>query len=231
VRPDKVKPIYQSCIPSEAREDVVQRHRDGSKARCSYYLGADCVGWRLFEESGVCTLEVPLLGGKQHGVIYSWHESGALEAAEPWVSGLAHGVAAQWDESGALVGTYEMVNGTGLDLWWHHRFEGPGYFLAEARYMVGGQRTGYEWWLNEDGGSVHEETHWLLDAAHGVHRQWREGGALVESFPKFFVHGDEVERAAYEEQAAQDERLPRYRKAEDEPSREFPREVRRLLRR
>lgn len=226
-----MKPIYQSDISGKAREEVVQRHGTGSKARCNYLLGSDCVGWRQFEENGVCTLEVPLAGGKQHGVVYSWFESGSLMAAEPWLNGLAHGTSAQWDEQGVLVGTYEMANGTGLDLWWHRCFEGPGHFLAEARYMVGGERTGYEWWLNEDGGSVHEETHWLRDAAHGIHRQWGQGGALLKGFPKFFIAGEEVDRAAYEEHSAHGPTLPHYRAAEDEPSRTFPKAIRRSLRR
>jgi antitoxin component YwqK of YwqJK toxin-antitoxin module len=226
-----VKQSYRSDIPSDAREEVVKRHPNGAKARCDYFDGSDHVGWRQFEADGVCILEVPLLGGKQHGTMYTWFESGELMAAEPWVDGREHGIARQWDRADSLVGSYEMVRGTGIDLWWHERFEGPGHFLAEARYLLDGDRHGYEWWINEDQASVSEESHWHHGQAHGIHRQWRDGGRLCKGFPKFFVAGTEVQPSAYNACLANDPSLPPFRKADDDPTREFPEEVKRALRR
>jgi len=229
-RTEDAEPVHRSDIPADAREEVVRRHPSGSRARSRWFVGSSLVGWRQFEEDGVCVLEVPIREGEQHGVLYTWSPSGALESAEPWVHGRAHGVARQWDETGTLVGSYEMVRGTGIDLWWHERFDGPGHYLSEARYYVDGELHGFEWWIREDQESLDEECHWLRSRRHGIHRMWR-GLKLDHGFPKFLVDDEEVGRGAYEATRARDPALLVYREADDRPSRTFPEEVRRALRR
>lgn len=137
----------------------MRRHANGSRARSSWFAGSSLVGWRPFDEDGACMLEVPVREGEQHGVLYTWFPSGALESAEPWVNGRAHGLARPWDATGAFVGSYEMVRGTGIDLWWRQRFDAPGHYLSEARYDVDGELHGFEWWIREDQESLDEESH------------------------------------------------------------------------
>jgi hypothetical protein len=75
-------------------------------------------------------------------VQYRWDELGFLISAEPYEAGLAHGIAKQWHQ-GQLIGSYTMVHGTGLDLWWQS--SDRLIWLSEARYYRDGYRDGFEW--------------------------------------------------------------------------------------
>lgn len=63
--------------------------------------------------------EVPLRGGRRHGVVRRWHRNGTLASEEPFENGLLHGVCRQWDENGKLLGTFTMERGTGIQRAWH----------------------------------------------------------------------------------------------------------------
>lgn len=181
------------------------------------------MGRRAFHESGEPMGEWPTKSGHAHGVQLRWDEPGELLSAEPYRDGLPHGIARQWDQ-GELIGTYRMVRGTGLDLWWQRGGDGKRY-LAEARYLVRGDREGYEWWINDDQRSVYEESHFRAGLPHGIERQWSPTGRLRRGYPKYWVEGRQVTKRAYLAACDRDPTLPPFREQDQSPRRRFPREV------
>jgi hypothetical protein len=101
--------------------------------------------------------------------------------------------------------------------------------LAEVRFVLKGQRHGFEWWLNEDQRSVYQERHWSLDDAHGIEREWNEKGTLRPGFPKFYVRDRRVTRKVYERERVRDRSLPPYRIEDNQPQRGFPPVIARRL--
>jgi antitoxin component YwqK of YwqJK toxin-antitoxin module len=222
---------YDTDIPLDAEERVIERHGNHSKRVCEYYLGNDCVGRRDFESDGTLIMEIPLRGGRRHGTVYCWCPfSGELESAEPYVNGLAHGTARQWAEDGSLVGTYEMDQGSGIDFWWHHPFEGEEHFLSEVHHFRSGLPHGWEWWIDEDQRSVHEERHWHAGELHGIERIWGSDGFLEDGYPRFYLGGRVTSREEYDAAATSDGALPPYRESDDNPYRVFPDVVRAKMR-
>ena len=216
---------YRSSIPPDAQERVIETYESGAKRQSDFFLDAELVGRRYYFETGELEDETPFRNGRMHGVEYRWHEPGVLLSTERWVDGLPHGTAKQWLD-GKLVGTYEMVRGTGIDLWWGKRFEDDAVVLAEARYLVNGQRHGFEWWIDQDQKSVHEESHFWHGEPHGIERQWNSEGRLRRGFPKYFVGGKKVAKRQYTAACKKDPTLPLYRAADDRPVRRFPPEIR-----
>jgi hypothetical protein len=79
-----------------------------------------------------------------------------------------------------------MKHGTGLDLWRVKDNWGHGrVFLSEARYLKEGNFHGFEWWLNEDQKSVHDEHHFWENLQHGVQRSWNSQGRLRRGYPRY----------------------------------------------
>lgn len=74
---------------------------------------------KSFYRNGQLREEVPLRGGRRHGVVRHWHRNGTLASEEPFENGLLHGVCRQWDENGKLLGTFTMEHGTGIQRAWH----------------------------------------------------------------------------------------------------------------
>ncbi len=168
---------YRSSIPKVAKEHILATYIAGpQKYKSEYRLGRKVVGVRYFENSGALQSEVPLKDGKRLGTVY-FFEQGAVVWSEPHSNGFAHGTARQWSESGDLIGTYNMKRGTGLDLWRCERIGETGsIYLSEARYLKDGMYHGFEWWLNEDQRSVHNECHFWRDHKHGIERVWNVEG-------------------------------------------------------
>jgi hypothetical protein len=92
-----------------------------------------------------------------------------------------------------------------------------------------GQPHGFEWWLNEDQASVHEERHWRAGQKHGIERDWDLKGRLRRRYPKYFVAGQQVTHRQYIKAVAKDASLPPFRKAENRPRRVFPAVIARHL--
>lgn len=74
---------------------------------------------RQLYRNGQLRQEVPLVDGKRHGVVRTWHRNGAPAAEECYRNGLLDGVSRQWTEAGGLLGKFEMKDGTGLQREWH----------------------------------------------------------------------------------------------------------------
>ena len=218
---------YRSSIPKEAKEHILATHRAGpQKHKAEYVLGGKVVGIRQFDEKGFLQFECPLRDGITHGTLYHF-EDGRVMFTERYVDGLAHGTARQWSSDGELIGTYTMKRGTGLDLfrakdnWGHGRV-----YLSEARYLKEGRWHGFEWWLNEDQKSVHDEHHFWENLQHGIQRSWNSKGLLRRGYPRYWVRNTRVTKRQYLSQCSHDSTLPPYRKQDDLPARTFPPEVR-----
>ena len=216
-------PRYRSSIPKLATERVLARYPSGAKQRAEYLLGPDLVGTRHFHETGEPSSETPLKQGRPHGLTYRWDMPGVLLSTEPYVDGLPHGTARQW-ENGQLLGTYDMVHGTGVDLWWGRHPDGE-RFLAEARYLRDGHREGFEWWIHDDQRRVYEERHCRRGELHGIERVWDMEGRLRRGYPKYWVNGAQVSKRAYVSGCRRDATLPPFRDHEGAPERRFPPEI------
>jgi hypothetical protein len=225
------KPSFKSSIPAGARPRIVRQHPSGAKERVDFVLAGKVVGYRLFDAAGELIHDCGLRDGKPHGTAYRLDQPGIVLSATTYKDGLEHGLARQWSADGKrLIGSYRMRNGTGIDLWWQETFtDPPSPYLAEVRYVMRGHLHGYEWWLNEDQRSVHEERHWRDGKLHGIEREWNRKGRLKRGFPRFFVAGARVGRSAYERAADEDPSLPKLRRVEDSNRRAFPPEVERRL--
>jgi len=217
---------YRSSIPKTAKERILATHRTGKeKYKAEYFVDGNVVGIRYFDQSGQIELERPLKDGLFHGMLYSF-EDGVVISAEPYRNGLAHGLAKQWSFDGELIGTYTMKHGTGLDLWRCKKNWGDKrVFLAEARFLKDGKWHGFEWWLNEDQKSVHDEQHFWENLQHGVQRSWNCRGRLRRGYPRYWVEGRQVSKRDYLRARTNDPSLPPVRESDNRPRRKFPSEV------
>jgi antitoxin component YwqK of YwqJK toxin-antitoxin module len=206
----------------------VSRFENGAKLRAEYLVGGKVVGSREFHETGELAFERPLKEGRVHGTEYRWDCPGELLSEEPYVKGLPHGTARQW-LGGKLIGSYTMVRGTGIDLWWQEREDGSVY-LSEVYPLRDGRPHGFEWWLNEDQETVCIERHYWEGKPHGIWREWNSRGRLCRGFPEYYVGGVKVTRPQYLRAAREDPTLPPFREEDNEPRRRFPPEIARHLR-
>jgi antitoxin component YwqK of YwqJK toxin-antitoxin module len=214
---------YRSSIPETATEQVVERYETGQPKRAAYRRDGVVVGVRFFHEDGAPSFESPLLEGRLHGVQYRWDHPGVLLSAEPFAEGLPHGTAMQWADDGTLVGSYTMIRGTGLDLWWG--CSGGQRSLSEARSLHNGLRHGFEWWIHPSQDRVTEERHCWEGQLHGSERQWNRAGRLQRGYPRYYVHGQRVDKRHYLRACSRHPELPPFRASDNLPQRSFPPEV------
>lgn len=221
-------PRYRSFIPKTAIERVLTWHPNGVKHRVEYLVGDEVVGERHFFETGEPCSEKPLRRGKTHGTEYDWYEPGVLTFAEPYVEGLPHGTARQWID-GKLVGTFKMVHGTGIDLWWQLDEDGTRR-LTEVCYFRDGRPDGFRWWLVDEERRVFWESHYRQGQLHGVEREWNLGRwRLKRGFPKYWVNDEQVSKRAYLAACKRDPTLPPFREEDNAPERQFPPEIEKVL--
>ena len=214
---------YRSSIPKAARERIVATFINSPKKyKAEYVLHGKVVGIRFFHETGDLQDEYPLRNGVKHGIVYRSDVPGKLLSAEPYSDGLPHGVAKQWSDDGRLIGTYTMKHGTGLDLWWcGAHLENRSPYLSEARYLKGGERHGFEWWL-KDQRSVWVERHFQEDRMHGIEREWNERGTLRRGYPRYWVNGRRVTKRQYLRECVKDASLPHFSSSRQSASEELP---------
>jgi hypothetical protein len=215
---------YKTFIPAEAQERIVGPCASGEGKRVEYWWNDELVGIREFDAEGQLGFECPLRAGVIHGMRYRWDRPGALTAAEPWKNGVPHGTAYQWGEDGRVIGSYTLDEGSGLDLWWQEWSDGS-VNLAEVHCMQAGRAHGFEWWLNDDQQSVHEERHWADGDRHGIEREWNSEGRLARGYPRYWVRGERVTKRQYMKAAAADPSLPPFRIEDNRPERAFPPEM------
>jgi hypothetical protein len=204
--------FYLSSISSQATEHVLARYPSGVKQRAEYCRGETVVGFRSFYETGELQNESSIQNGVSHGVQYRWDELGFLISAEPYEAGLAHGIAKQWHQ-GQLIGSYTMVYGTGLDLWWQS--SDRLIWLSEARYYRDGYRDGFEWWINHDQCSIYQECHFQKGLSHGIEREWNLKGRLRRGFPKYWINDQQVTKRQYLAACKLDPTLPPFRESDN----------------
>jgi antitoxin component YwqK of YwqJK toxin-antitoxin module len=218
---------YRSSIPKEAKERILATWLTRrQKYMAEYVLNRKIVGYRRFDENGLLEFEHPQKNGVTHGTLYHC-ENGLVTFAEHYSNGFAHGTGKQWSYDGELIGTYTMKHGTGLDLWRVKNDWGDGrVYLAEARFLKDGKWHGFEWWLNEDQKSVHDEHHFWENMQHGIERSWNSQGGLRRGYPRYWVKNMRVTKRKYLRECTNDSNLPLYREQDNLPARKFPAEVR-----
>lgn len=217
---------YSSSIPDAAQERVTACFiASQRKFRAEYVLAGKVVGVRQYHETGDLEGEWPLKDGLLHGIQYRCDVPGNVLSAEPYFNGLPHGVAKQWSDHGKLIGTYWMVHGTGIDLWWCERADGRRVYLSEARYLKDGKLNGFEWWLNEDQHSVIEELHFKNGQKHGIGRRWNQNGRLSRGYPQYWINDRRVTRRQYSRECHRDSSLPHFREKDNRPQRSFPKDI------
>ena len=209
---------YRSDIPPEAVEEVLERFPSGARKTSRYLVGDEVVGARSFFEAGPVELETPRREGLRHGTEYQWDDTGTLRSATPYRRGLENGTSRQWGPDGTLIGTYDMVDGTGVDVWRTVDTEGAVH-VSEIRHYRNGERHGIEWLVNDDQRSVHREMSYRDGVEHGILREWDLDGRLAPGRPVFYFLGREVSPEEYREHSAHDPSLPPYRESDDHPAR------------
>ena len=222
---------YRSSIPKAAQERVASNHiSTRNKQRVEYLLDGEIVGVRWFDENGVMNSEVPWKNGLIHGNVYHFDGSEGEELrvtfVEPYRNSLAHGTARQWSAyDGKPIGTYTMKRGCGVDLWRIETYSGKSAYLHEVRFIKGGNWHGFEWWLEEDQKSVHQEAHFWENMQHGIRREWNHEGKLKRGFPQYWVDNIRATKRQYLRACAKDQNLPILRAIDNFPQRSFPPEV------
>jgi hypothetical protein len=229
---------HKSDIPADAKEEMIgsyseeQRHSSGGvfhpEVR-AYRIARKIVGYRYYNADGVLINETPMKDGKKHGHELTWDDDGTLLSVEPYWDGKCHGTAKQYGRDGRVIGTYKMVHGTGYDLWRNMSFHGPSYYVCEIHSVRNGLLHGFVWWLNDDEKSVWDEKHWYEGKSHGINREWNFAGKLRRGYPKYWVRDEAVTKRQYVAAARKDATLPPFRPKDNSPKREFPPEIRRLL--
>jgi hypothetical protein len=225
----------KSDIPACAEERIIRQYEDkrtehGGVVNLEtreYTIAGKVVGWRSYDSEGRLVTETPLKDGKKHGRQIFWNEDGTIDFIEPFFEGKVHGTAKQYQE-GKLIGTYTMVHGTGYDVWRGHRGDGV-IVVSEIHPMRDGLPHGFEWWLNQDQRSVYEEKHWFNGKWHGIEREWNSENKLRRGYPKYWIRGEAVTKRRYIAAGRKDATLPPFRRKDHSPKREFPPEIRRLL--
>lgn len=210
-------------IPAQAHEVILDTWETGAKKTAEYLLDAQRVGYRSWDEMGQCNMEYGLRDDRMHGLFRTWHENGQLCELAWYDYGKEHGTMRQYDANGTLIGTYTMVHGTGIDLW----FAQPGV-ITEERHLQDGARHGYERWWTGDNKTISEESHFWQGIEHGIFRQWNEAGRLRRGYPRYFVAGQRVSRRQYARACRHDPTLPRISADENRPTRQLSDEVQQI---
>ncbi len=205
---------YPSDIPEGVDERLLTLDEYGDTVHACFVAGEE-IARRIRDETGAVIEEVMMSGGIRQGSLRRWFSNGILRFKTHFETGKEHGVARQFGIDGALLGTYEMSNGTGLDIWWHENGK-----IAEERHIVDGLHHGCKLWWNEDGMQVYTERFWQRGRLHGVVREWQEDGRLRPGYPEYYIRSKKVRPAEYAEAAESDPSLIRYHKEHDTPSRE-----------
>ena len=233
----------KSDIPAGVKERVVRPYKEKRSEAKNKWIGAssliqleirecilrgEVVGQRAYDAEGRLSIETALKNGKKHGREFNWNDDGSLLSVEPYFDGSVHGTAKQYDHCGRVVGTYKMVHGTCYDVWRNQISDGPVY-VSEIYSNLNGSLHGFVWWLNQDQKSVHEEKHWHEGLLHGIEREWTFEGKLRRGYPKYWVLNKAVTKRQYLAAARKDPTLPPFRRKDNSPKREFPPEIRRLL--
>lgn len=207
-------------IPAEAHEVIRETWDNGTNKTTEYFLDGQLIGVRYWNETGQLEMEHGIRDKQWHGFYRTWHENGHLHEMAWYENGKEHGTTEQYDEHGNLIGTYSMVHGTGIDLW----FVEPGV-LAEERHYQDGERHGYERWWDGNNQTIGQEGHFWHGVEHGIFREWNQAGRLRRGYPQYFVAGQRVSKRQYERACRQDPTLPPFKAEENSPTRELPEKV------
>jgi len=211
---------HKPVISKNAREKVIDRYDDGSKKSAYYFINRKKIGYRYWEEDGALFMEYGIKDGLKHGLFKTYHANGQILEEAHYVKGKEHGTERQYDKEGILIGSYQIIHGTGLDLWFWSRG-----LLGEERYCKEGHRHGPErWW--KDRKNISKEGYYKLDIPHGIFRKWNEKtNKLRKGYPQYFVNGEKVIKRVYLGNCEMDSELPKFRENENKPYRKLPKEA------
>ena len=210
---------YRSSIPKSATGVVEETFDCGAKKSAFFLLTGNKVGYRMWNESGELEFEYGMRNGKKHGREYNFFENGQPHEVTPYRNGTIHGTGKQWSIDGKVVITYNLINGTGLDLWCGHEKD----TLSEEHYWPKDGELGYHRDWNEDEKAVHIEYYFFYGKGyHGIWREWNTDGKLRRGFPQYWVNDGRVTKRQYLKASEMDGTLPPYRPEENRPIRKLP---------
>lgn len=90
--------------------------------------------WRSWYQDGQLQSEVHFEKGRKVGVARYWHPNGQLRQVIPYNDqGLPDGTVKWWNSKGKLLETSQMVDGTGIDYYFHTN----GQVRARVKYVKG----------------------------------------------------------------------------------------------
>jgi hypothetical protein len=222
----------KSDIPPNVTEVVIREYREEDSfiyprlTQC--ILDDQVVGQRAYDRDGNLTIETPMKNGKKHGREFIWSDDGTLESVEPYVEGKLHGLVQQYSRNGKVIGTYRFIQGSGFDIW-RHELEDGTIGISEIHGLHDGLPHDYEWWLRVDQHSISHERYWHKGMVHGIERMWNDKGRLKRGYPKFWIQGQTVNKRVYLKATKQDQTLPPFQEKDNEPERQFPTEIEKLL--
>ncbi len=203
-------------IPAEAEERIEETFASGTPKLASYWIADIQIGRRFWDMDGMLGLEYRMHGEHMHGLFRRW-DAGILTHETAYRDGKEHGTARQYDQHGTMIGSYTMIDGTGLDLWFY-----AAGVLAEERACHDGALHGFERWWNDDNATIYQESHFWHGQEHGVFRRWNAHGRLARGYPQYFIKGRKVTKRQYLQASATDDTLPRFQIADHNPHRTLP---------
>ena len=152
---------------------------------------------RTWYRPGIVVLEEHYAGNRLHGPRREWHRNGQLAEEEIYRHGLLHGLCRQWNADGKLLGSFQMVNGTGVQKSWHDNGRLNMEFSTVAGEFCGRGRT----WLRD--GTLIAENVTLFNRAVTPAR-YRRAAATDPRLPKLPgrigkppIHNCALERHTY----------------------------------
>jgi hypothetical protein len=132
---------------------------------------------RTYYRPGIVVQEHRYVGDQLHGPQREFYRNGQLAEERIYRHGLAHGLCRQWNADGKLLGSFQMVNGTGLQKSWHDNGQLNMEFSTVAGKFCGHGRT----WLR-DGTLTGEDV--TLFNREVTPAQYRRAAATDPRLPK-----------------------------------------------
>ena len=209
--------MNESIIDPSTEEHVLEVAPGGGGRAASYWRGGRKIGYRAWDADGQVTMEYRIENDVMHGPFRTYHDNGRVQQESTYVHGKEHGVTRQFDLEGVLIGSYELDNGSGLDLWYCEAG-----VLAEERYLKNGVMHGFERWWSGDNASVGIEGHYFEGLEHGIFREWNHRQRLRRGVPQYFIRGQKTQRREYGRACKSDATLPKYDRRDNQPNRPLP---------
>jgi antitoxin component YwqK of YwqJK toxin-antitoxin module len=175
---------HEIPLPAGAIEKEVPFRPTKDRTRKTLlYVGSTVVGARYYNPEGKLICDSPIKDMKIHGKEREWFSNGVLKYEGNYLDGLKDGVFYQYNSEGKLLGTFEIKNGTGIELYWHDN----GQLAQEIEYTKG-VVTGRKRSWSSGGKLLEEELYNTHGRKEGASSRYYPNGKLEQTLQYFDIH-------------------------------------------